>query len=470
MTNQQNIIVVGGGITGLTAVYRLQTLLPHANITLIEKTKHLGGKIATERVEGCIIEGGPDCFLSRKPRGIALAEELGVAERLNGRQPHNKRTYVMRHQELHRLPEGLTGMIPTDLDALAQSTLISSEGQKRVAQEKEIPPAPLNGDESVAQFVRRRMGDEAYENLIEPLMGGIYAGDAEQLSLAATFPQLRKIESNYGSLLGGLLERPAPPSDDSYAPFVSFPTGMSELVELLLAQISQATILTGVSVTKLEKEANGRYTLTLDNNQIQQADGVILATPAFVTAKLLQEIDPVVAQAHAEIPYGSSVTISMIYDKKDVRHDLAGYGYVIPRAEQTDVLACTWTSSKWAGRAPDDLVQLRVYAGRYGMADMTKEDDETLIALAQKELLETMDIDAEPKLTRVYRWVKGMPQYVMGHTDRVATIREEMTQHNGLEVAGAAYEGVGIPDCIREGENAAQAIAAYWHENTVQQA
>ncbi|HEX6385026.1 MAG TPA: protoporphyrinogen oxidase [Anaerolineae bacterium] len=460
------VAVIGSGITGLAAAYRLRALVPGAEITLVERDAYPGGKIVTERTNGFIIEGGADSFLSRKPRGIGLCEELGIIDRLQGRDPQHHKTYVKRHGRLHRLPEGLTGMIPTNLEALAESALISPAGKARLAQEPELPPAPENGDESIASFVSRRLGREVYEQLVEPLMGGIYAGDGEQLSLAATFPQLRRLELKHGSLIEGLLasqQKEAPSA--GYPPFVAFRSGMQELVDRLLARLPDVTILTGVGVRAVQPEGTG-YRLVLDNGQVRTAGALILTTPAFVTAKLVAGIDPLLAEAHAAIPYASTATISLAYAESDLPQPLDGYGYVIPRVEDTDVLACTWTSSKWEGRAPKRYVLIRVYAGRYGRRDVLQGSDDELVALARTELKEMLDVKARPQFHRLYRWPRGMPQYTMGHLERLAQIESRLHENPGLFLAGAAYRGVGIPDCIHSGEEAARAAASRLSEKS----
>jgi protoporphyrinogen/coproporphyrinogen III oxidase len=462
----KRVVIVGGGITGLAAAYRLEQHPGGLAITLVEAENRLGGKILTERFEGFIVEGGPDCFLSRKPRGTGLCEELGVTGRLQGRNEHRRATYVVRDGALHPLPEGLSGMIPTDLDALESSTLLTEEGRARLKQEPALPPRAGSGDESVASFASRRLGTEAYERLVEPLLSGIYAGDGAQLSLAATFPQLRRLELEHGSLIGGLLATAAnggsSPATQPYPPFVSFRSGMGELVETLVQRLRRTTILTGSRVTSVARDgATGGYSLLLDGDRRIQADALLLATPAYVTASLVNDLDPELAAAHRAIPYASTATVSLAYREDELPAPLDGFGYLVPRAEGRDVLACTWSSTKWEGRAPGGYALIRVYLGRYGGADILREPDDHLLDLALDEVRRTMGIEATPIFQRLYRWPRSMPQYTIGHLERLARIESRLAKNPGLFLAGAAYRGVGIPDCILSGEYAAEAAMSY---------
>ena len=446
------VVVVGGGIAGLAAARRFEALAPDAELVLVEPDRVLGGKVRTERVDGFVIEAAPDSFLSRKDRGVGLCEELGLGDELIGRRPENHRTYVRRARELLPLPEGLTGMIPTNLDALDRSALLSDEGKARFSAEPEAPVAPSGEDESVAAFVTRRFGREAYDALVEPLMTGIYGGDGELLSLQATFPQLRALELEHGSLLAAL---PAQPAHGRLPPFVSLRGGMDGLVTTLVAGLRRTTVVQqAAAVVRL---AVGCYEVELADGDRIRAEGVVLAAPAFATAELVEELDPELAEAHASIPYASSVVVTLAFSTDDVT-PLDGYGYVIPRAEGGDVLACTWSSQKWEARAPVGRALVRVYAGRFGGRDLTLDSDDELVALARNELA-LLDVVAEPALTRVQRWPLGMPQYLLGHPERVERIERALHAHPGLAVAGAAYRGVGIPDCIASGETAADTVA-----------
>jgi oxygen-dependent protoporphyrinogen oxidase len=452
-------VIIGGGIAGLAAANRLAQLVPSdvawERPLLVERGASVGGKLLTEHVDGFVIEAAADSFLSRKERGVGLCEELGLRHELVGRRPEYARTFVRRGRDLHPLPEGLTGTIPTNIDALSESALLSPEAKARLAAELDIPPDTKRGDESIAGFVSRRLGPEAWANLVEPLITGIYGGDGAQLSLQATFPQLRALELEHGSVLRGLASTPA--SAGRFAPFVTLESGMDVLV-LTLCNRLEGRIQTAVgrSAVGLRRARDG-WVVELDDRATVDADAVILAVPAFEAASLLAGVDRDLAELHSEIPYASSAIVTLAYREEDVP-SLDGYGYVVPRVEATDVLACTWTSRKWVGRAPEGTALIRVYAGRFGARDVTKMRDRDLLGLARDEVA-LLGISAMPILTRVHRWPRGMPQYVLGHPERLERIEAALEAHPGLAVAGAAYRGVGVPDCIHSGETAAESVA-----------
>jgi oxygen-dependent protoporphyrinogen oxidase len=463
-SSMTRVVIVGGGMSGLAAAYRLHKLDPNLKLTLIEREERLGGKILTDALNGFVLEGAADSFLARKVRGVGFCEELGIADQLYGRDPRHAKTFVKSAGELYPLPSGLSGMIPTNLDALANNPLISTAGKERLAQETTLPPRPQNidnDDESVASFVSRRLGREVYEKLVEPLMSGIYAGNGDLLSLAATFPQLRQLELKHGSLLKGLTAAPEAPTGQKYPPFVSLTGGMATLVNAILEQLPADMVVTGRAVMAVSRH-NNQYRLTLDHDAIIDADALILATPAFVTARLLEPIDATLAAAHAAIPYASSAIVTLAYEGTTPQPE--GYGYVIPRIATSDVLACTISSNKWRGRAPDDGLLVRVYLGRFGQRDVTQCSDAELLALAQQEVADTLALTATPAFHRIYRWPLSMPQYTLGHMERLCQIDARLADQPGLLLAGAAYRGVGIPDCIREGEDAAQAAVRYLEE------
>jgi oxygen-dependent protoporphyrinogen oxidase len=504
----KRVIIVGGGIAGLAAAYRLMKTAQNTQITLVESDNRLGGKVVTDRADGFVIEGGPDTFLSYKPRGIGLCRELGIENRLHGTNEKIRRTYVMRKGKLYDLPEGLTGLIPSRFGPMAKSRLISPWGKLRMGMDYFIPPRSPNGDESLAQFVERRLGRELYDRMIEPLMSGIYAGDGEQLSLGATFPQLRHTELEHGSLVKGMLAAKKKTNSATasrsalnangkkWAAFVTPETGLAEIVEALQVQLQGVDVRLNARVARVAANAANEFTVAanefaawqrkerkpaeagsheatlyqvlLDTGETLAADAVILATPAYVTAQLAGDLDPEMAAALRGIPYASTVTLSVAYKLSDIPRLLDGYGYIIPRAEGRSILACTWTSTKFPHRAPEGYGLIRAFIGRAGDDDVLKRTDDELLQMVRDELHNVLGITAEPLLHRIFRWPQAMPQYTLGHLDRIAVIDRRLAEHPGLYVAGNAYRGIGLPDCIASGETAATSAQKYLQSLTEQ--
>jgi oxygen-dependent protoporphyrinogen oxidase len=460
------IIVVGGGIAGLSAAYYAQKNIPDAHITLIESASQWGGKITTDRVafdDGqFIIEGGPDTFLASKPWGVALCKELGLGERLHGTNQNNKNTYVLNNGRLLPLPEGLAMMIPSDVLSILRSRLISWAGKTRMGLDFLLPAKNVNGDESLGAFVSRRLGREAYENLIEPLMSGIYAGDGDQLSLASTFPYLRDLETKYGSLARGALEMRKKSNgkavQGSRSAFLTPTTGLAEIVEVLVEHLSSHNVdlRLHTHATRITQHASrNTWHLTLDTETLD-TDSLILATPAYVSGQLIASFDPELASTLQSIPYASTATVSLAYRLSDVPRELDGYGYVIPRREGRKALACTWTSTKFPHRAPEGYALIRVFVGRAGQ-DIPWDEGE-LLDVAKEELKLTLEITTEPLVSRVFMWDKAMPQYNLGHPEILKRIDTELEKYPGLALAGNGYRGIGIPDCIHSGEVAVEKI------------
>jgi oxygen-dependent protoporphyrinogen oxidase len=463
------IIVVGGGIAGLSAAYYAQKNIPDAHITLIESASYWGGKITTDRVafdDGqFIIEGGPDTFLASKPWGVALCKELGLGERLHGTNPNKKNTYVLNKGRLLPLPEGLAMMIPSDVPSILRSRLISWFGKTRMGLDFLLPPHRLNGDESLGSFVSRRLGREAYENLIEPLMSGIYAGDGDQLSLASTFPYLRDLEAKYGSLARGAIEMRKKMNANgqkvqgSRSAFLTPTTGLAEIVEALVERLkSNVDLRLNTRVIRITRPdlRHSTFDLELETGETLEADVLILATPAYISGQLLASFDPELGSTLQSIPYASTATVSLAYRLSDVPRDLDGYGYVIPRREGRKALACTWTSTKFPHRAPEGYALIRVFIGRAGQ-DIPWDENE-LLDVAKEELELTLGITAEPLVSRVFMWDKAMPQYNLGHPEILKGIDTALEKHPGLALAGNGYRGIGIPDCIHSGELAVEKI------------
>lgn len=462
------IIIIGGGIAGLSAAYYASITNYYSQITLLESDSRWGGKIATERIPfdggDFIVEGGPDTFLATKPWGVALCKELGLGERLHGTNPNKKNTYVLNKGRLLPLPDGLAMMIPSDVPSILRSRLLSWTGKVRMGLDFLLPAKNVNGDESLGSFISRRLGREAYENLIEPLMSGIYAGDGNQLSLASTFPYLRDLELKHGSLARGALQMRKQSNgkavQGSRSAFLTPTTGLAEIVEALVAHLQSHHVdlrlnTRAVKITNYQSPITN-YQVDLDTGETLTADAIILATPAFISAQLLASFDPELASALQSIPYASTATVSLAYRLSDLPRDLDGYGYVIPRREGRKALACTWTSTKFPHRAPEGYALIRVFVGRAGQDIPWNEND--LLALSKEEMKLTLGITAEPLLSRVFMWDKAMPQYNLGHPDILKRIDAALEKYPTLALAGNGYRGIGIPDCIRSGEEAVKRV------------
>jgi oxygen-dependent protoporphyrinogen oxidase len=442
------IAIIGGGITGLTAALRLHEA--DVPFLLFEAESRLGGRILTERVGGFIVEGGPDCFLASKPDGVALVRHLDLDSRLCGTDPAHRGTYVRRNGRLHRLPEGLTGLVPTRVGPLLSTGTLTPLGRLRATLEPFIPAGAPDDEETIARFARRRFGREAYDWLIEPLLSGIYAGDGEQLSLAATFPLLAELERREGSVLRAMARR-RPAS----AGFVTLLRGLAEMVEALARRLPGEQLLLGSPVVALESRGSA-FQVELAHGPAVAADRVILAVPAPVAALLADPVDRALGDELRGIPFVSTATVSLGYAPGSLRQPLSGYGFLSPRAAGGAIVAGTWTSNKFPGRAPTGATLVRFFIGRAGAERTLEQPDDVLVHLARAEMSRIAGVSSTPALARVFRWPQSMPQYVVGHRARLDRIAQLVARHPGLSLAGASYSGVGIPDCIASGWTAAE--------------
>ena len=471
----RHAVIIGGGIAGLAAAWRLQAQRAAEGadyrITLVEASDRLGGKLYTERCDGLTIESGPDSFLSYKPAAIQLARELGIEDRIIGTRDTGDGTFILRDGRLEPLPEGITMLVPTKLKPLAKSRLLSLRGKARMAAEYLVPAREDDEDESIGSFITRRLGREAFEHMAQPLLSGIFAGDADQLSLAATFPRLRDIERKHGGLVRGMLNQrrearsgnnAAPQS--SYPPFVSFAGGMGELTDSLVERLGNVDLRTGAAVERIEQAESG-YRLQLAGGEFLEADAVLLATPAYVAADLLELLDGEISAMLRRIPYVSTATISLAFRASDVQGLQAGRGFVIPHVENRELTAVTWASNKFDGRAPGGTALLRTFVGRAGREGAVDLPDDQLLTIVRRELQQILGIETAPIVSRIQRWRRAMPQYVVGHVDRLEQVDQRMQRLRGLALLGAAYRGVGIPDCIESGNRAAESAHQYLHRN-----
>ncbi|MBX3307893.1 MAG: protoporphyrinogen oxidase [Nitrospira sp.] len=472
MTRSRTVVIVGGGISGLATAFALQEQAAQAGLplrcTILESDPSWGGKIVTHRIGDIVTEAGPDSFLSQKQAGLDLCMKLGLADQLINTNETGKKACVLHRGRLHDLPEGLLSFVPKQLGPFLQSGLLSWVGLVRMGLEFAVPPGSPRDDESLAEFLRRRFGVQAYERLLEPLMAGIYAGDAEQMSLRATFPRFFELEQQHGSIMRGMMAaKKSASSSASFQPrrtmFVSLKNGLSELVSALTTRLMQqgVELRAGVRVDALRVRSHepGRwmYDLILQDGSALSAESVVLATPAYVSADLLRPLTPIAGGLLDLIPYASTATIAMAFPRT-LTSAIDGFGFIIPRGEQRHLIAATWTSLKWPHRAPSDQLLVRCYVGGVGREDILQRDDQVLVATVREELASICGIKAEPIYTEVNRWWKAMPQYTIGHLDRLTQLDVALSRYPGLVLTGAAYRGVGIPDCIRDGAEAAERV------------
>jgi oxygen-dependent protoporphyrinogen oxidase len=467
----RRVVIVGGGITGLTTAYRLLRAQRDAGgvpfaVTVLEARSRLGGNIVTERVDGCVLDGGPDAFVAARPEARDLCVDLGLADRLVATTEENRRVYIRHDGTLHPLPEGLVLAIPTRVLPLARSRLFTWHGKARMGLDLALPRRSDAAEESIGHFIRRRLGDEALERLAEPLLGGIYAGDVDALSLTATFPQLAALEKAHGSLIrGALAQRAARSRKPGPAPsiFQSLRGGMGELVEALSRAVRDAggTVRTSAEVVAVTHGAGGaRFAVRIAGDPSPMpADDVVLCAPAYVAADALDGLDRELSGVLREVPYVSTATITLGYARSDVPHPLDASGLIIPKGEGRRALAATFVSSKWLGRAPRGTALLRVFAGGHRDPSALDLSDAGLIALARDELAALLGIRATPLVERVFRFDRANAQPALGHPARLQKIRAATERHAGLYLCGAAFEGVGIPDCVKQANAVAKRIA-----------
>lgn len=480
----QHVVIVGGGITGLsTAWYLMKQARENAinlHVTLFEASERFGGKIHTDTIDGYgdapfIIEAGPDSFLTQKPWALQLIRDLGLEDRLLNTNDHLRKIFVLKRGKMIPLPDGVQLIVPTRLMPFALSPLISPLAKLRMGLDLIIPAKRDAQDETIAEFIRRRLGSEALDRIAEPLMSGIYNAEAEKQSLLATFPRFRVLEQEHGSLIKGMLaaQKAAASLPDKPrqkpAMFTSLIDGTQELVDALVRQL-RADPCVQLVTSRIERidHVSGEqqpFRLPLTDQLTSTSDVVVLTTPSGTAADLVQRLAPEAAAGLSQIRYVSTGTISLAYMREDIQHPLNGFGVVIPRSENRLINAITWVSTKFDHRAPNGYALLRVFFGGSRRPEIMAKSDTELTQIARSELEALMGITAEPVFERIYRWQDATPQYDKGHLELVDRI--EAALPDDLYVAGSPYRGIGIPDCVHQAQQTAEKIMTRLQHRTI---
>ncbi|MBT3921993.1 MAG: protoporphyrinogen oxidase [Nitrospina sp.] len=466
----KKIIIIGGGIAGLAAATRIQQEISagtQLECALFEGSERFGGKISTEKMDGFVIERGPDSFISQKPAAIQFCKQLGIEDHLVGTNPETPNTYVYTGGKLVTMPDGLSLMIPTKFLPFAFTPLFSLMGKIRMAFDLLIPKKADDSDESLASFVRRRMGEEALRKMAEPMLAGIYASDPETMSIGSTFPMFVETERKYRSLILGMLarkkamllnanKRPA----SKFSLFMTLKDGLGEMVDTAIKKSPDVQFQSGARVESISGK-EGDWSVYLEGGGEYKAQAVILATPGHITARLLQPVAPAAAEVLKQVKYVSTATVTLGYKKEGFSHALDGFGFVVPKCENRSILACTWTSSKFPHRAPEGYVMLRCYLGGALREDIAEKDEHTMTRLVRQDLKEIMGIEEKPVFCKVFHNRKSNVQYQVNHSVRIDTLMKELDAFPGLFLAGSAYRGIGIPDCIQSGNESAESVIQF---------
>lgn len=471
---EKNILIIGGGISGLSLAYYLSQGLKgnpaRAKITVLDARSRLGGVIETERRDGCILEGGPDAFISEKPGGVGLCKKLGLARELIGTHEGNRGSFILRDGKLIPVPAGFYLLAPGKLSTLAQTQLLSWPGKLRAACDVVIPKKKnADEDESLASFIRRRLGTEVLERVAQPMISGIYSADPEKLSLKATFPQFLKMEETYGSIIRGLGQMSKKKqgamkeaSGPRYSLFLTLRNGLESLVQKLREETPDVEYRLSTEVSIIERLSENRWKVSCQpKNQKPvsfEADVVCMALGAPRAGLLLDQAAPSVGVLLKKIPFESVATVTLAFKRQDVPADLSGFGYVVPAVENRSIIACSFSSHKFPSRSPEDLVLFRAFVGGALNREILNADDSMLEIRVLEELVSVLKLSGVPVFSHIRRYPETMPQYHVGHTRLVELIFENLKDYPGLFLTGNSYRGIGIPDCIRQSEEVAEKI------------
>ncbi len=456
MSDTVRVAILGGGIAGLATAYELhQQKIP---FTLLEAGPRVGGVIFSETVDGFVVDGGPDSLLIQKPEGIKLCQELGLGHRLiTTGLP--RLAYIQRGGCLHALPAGSVLGIPTEWAPFIRTSLFSWPGKIRMGLEMFVPRRADTSDESIGSFMRRRFGNEAVDYLAEPLLAGIHAGDVDRLSIRALFPRFPETEQRFGSLLRAFRRQPRPGASKDGA-FKSLPGGLSELIGALERVLPAESMRTRTAVASVSFDG-AAYRIETSTGETIAARVVVAATPAYVSARILGGVAPDLARLCGEIPYASAATVAFAFDRDAIRHPLNGSGFVVPRVEKTGIMAGSWLSSKWPGRAPEGKALMRAFLGGARDPGALDRSDAEMTSVALEAMRPLVGITGQPLFTRVYRWEKANAQHEVGHLERVAAIERDLASRPGLFITGSGFRAVGIPDCVADARATARQVSAW---------
>ena len=466
---RRQIVVIGGGISGLAAAHRLKEIDPATHVTLLEASDRLGGVLQTVHSDGFLVERSADSFITLMPWATSLCRRIGFDDQLIPTRDGMRRAFVVREGQICQVPDGFVLMRPDRLWPILTTPILSWQGKARLACEALVPARRDEADESVASFVRRRLGREAFERIVQPLLGGIYTADPELLSMAATMPQFVEQEQTHGGLIRAAWKmkgnRKAASSGGQgqsgarYGMFVTPREGLSSFVAAVAASLPQGTVQLNRPAKSLVQCADGRWEVAIEGGHAPlEADGVIVATPASHAARLVADVDSRLADELSAIPMAGTAVVSLGYRRDQIKHPLDGFGLVVPAIEGRQIIAASFSSVKYEGRAPDGSVLVRVFIGGALQEELAARDDDELIRIATGELAELLGVSGAPNFSLIARWPATMPQYHVGHIDRIDAIEARTASISGLELAGNAYRGVGIPQCIHSGESAAERV------------
>jgi len=464
------IAIIGGGLTGLAAAYRLTELSRQSgraiDVHLFEAGDRLGGIVGTEERDGYLIDTGADSFITNKPGAIELCRRIGLEDRLQATDAQYRGALVLRNGRPYPVPDGFQLLSPTALWPVLRSPILSWRGKLRLLGDYFIGKRRTTGDESLASFVRRRFGSEVLHRLVQPLVGGIYTSDPEQLSLAATLPRFLEQEQKYGSLIRAAKDVKARERGGDrtsggarYGLFAGLRGGMSDLINELTRRVAaNCSTRLSMRIQRVENERNSRFSLTFADGSQETFDAVILTPAAYRVAEMIDTLNAPLSAKLRCIEYASSAIVVTGHPLADVAHPLNSFGLVIPHLERRRILAVSFSSRKFPNRAPAGRVLLRTFVGGAMQPDLFDLDDPALIGLVREELQTTLGVRGEPDFALVVRYPRAMPQYHVGHLELVAEIERLARQHPGLTIAGNAYHGVGVPDAISSGEHAAESV------------